>query len=90
MVVFGVGVAAALASMFFTYLRRTVRLEAPERIPSIPVGWWLAVFAAIVSAVCFVVGLNMVGTAMASTLEKSATATKNLVPVHFGSERGLA
>ena len=38
MVVFGAGVAAALASMFFTYLRRTVRLEAPERIPSIPIG----------------------------------------------------
>jgi hypothetical protein len=29
MVVFGAGVAAALASMFFAYLRRTVRLWAP-------------------------------------------------------------
>jgi len=90
MVVFGVGVAAALASMFFTYLRRTVRLEAPERVPSIPFGWWLAVLAAIVSAVCFVVGLNMVGTAMSSTLEKPATAAKYSVPVHFGPESGLA
>ena len=79
MVVFGAGVAAALASMFFTYLRRTIRLEWPERIPSIPIGWWLAVVAAIVSAVCFVVGLNMVGNAMAPTLEKSATAAKSSV-----------
>jgi len=30
MVVFGIGVAAALASMFFAYLRRTIALEAPE------------------------------------------------------------
>ena len=37
MVVFGAGVAAALASMFFTYLRRTVRLEASAgTISSIP------------------------------------------------------
>ena len=34
MVVFGAGVAAALASMFFAYLRRTLMLEAPERMPS--------------------------------------------------------
>jgi hypothetical protein len=33
MVVFGAGVAAALASMFFAYLRRTVMLRAPERAP---------------------------------------------------------
>ena len=33
MVVFGAGVAAALASMFFAYLRRTVVLRAPERAP---------------------------------------------------------
>ena len=31
MVVFGAGVAAALASMFFAYLRRTIMLRAPER-----------------------------------------------------------
>ena len=31
MVVFGAGVAAALASMFFAYVRRTIRLQAPER-----------------------------------------------------------
>src|SRR6476619_5845568 len=49
MVVFGAGVAAALASMFFAYLRRTVILRVPERAPSIPFGWWLAVLAAIAS-----------------------------------------
>ena len=54
MVVFGAGVAAALASMFFAYLRRTIRLEWPERIPSIPIGWWLfTIVAAIVIPVSF-------------------------------------
>ena len=47
MVVFGAGVAAALASMFFAYLRRTLRIEAPERAPLRPLGWWLAVLAAV-------------------------------------------
>ena len=76
MVVFGAGVAAALASMFFAYLRRTVMLRAPERVPSLPIGWWLAVLAAVVSAVCFVAGLRMVGTAVAPSLVSSATAQK--------------
>jgi hypothetical protein len=76
MVVFGAGVAAALASMFFAYLRRTIILRAPERAPSIPFGWWLAVLAAIASTVCFVAGLRMVGTAVAPTLVKSATVSQ--------------
>ena len=58
MVVFGAGAAAALASMFFAYLRRTVLLRAPDRAPSIPIGRWLAVLASVVSAVCFVGGLQ--------------------------------
>ena len=76
MVVFGAGVAAALASMFFAYLRRTIILRAPERAPSIPFGWWLAVLAAIASTVCFVAGLRMVGTAVAPTLVSSATVSQ--------------
>jgi len=58
MVVFGAGVAAALASMFFAYLRRTILLKAPDRAPSIPFGWWLGVVAVVVSTVCFVAGLQ--------------------------------
>jgi Collagen triple helix repeat (20 copies) len=73
MVVFGAGVAAALASMFFAYLRRTIMLRTPERAPAIPYGWWLAILAAIASAVCFVVGLRMVGVAVAPKLVSSAT-----------------
>jgi Collagen triple helix repeat (20 copies) len=68
MVVFGAGVAAALASMFFAYLRRTILLRAPERAPATPFGWWLAMIAAVASAVCFVGGLRMVGTAVAPRL----------------------
>ena len=36
-------------------------LWAPERAPLRPIGWWLAVLAAIASAVCFLAGLRMVG-----------------------------
>jgi hypothetical protein len=77
MVVFGAGVAAALASMFFAYLRRTIRIEAPERAPLRPVGWWLALLAAVASTACFVAGLRMVGRAVAPTLVSSATLTKS-------------
>jgi hypothetical protein len=75
MVVFGAGVAAALASMFFAYLRRTIMLRAPHRAPSIPFGWWLAILAALASAACFVVGLRMVGVAVAPKLVSSATVS---------------
>lgn len=76
MVVFGAGVAAALASMFFAYLRRTIRIEAPERAPLRLVGWWLALLAAVASVVCFVAGLRMVGTAIAPMLVSSAKLAK--------------
>ncbi|MGA7374048.1 MAG: hypothetical protein WBW37_15820, partial [Methyloceanibacter sp.] len=79
MVVFGAGVAAALASMFFAYLRRTVRLWAPERVPAVPIGWWLALIAAVLSAVCFVAGLRMVGTAIAPTLATAAKVSQTPV-----------
>jgi hypothetical protein len=70
MVVFGAGVAAALASMFNAYLRRTIMLRGA---PAIPYAWWLAILAALASAVCFVVGLRMVGVAVAPKLVSSAT-----------------
>jgi hypothetical protein len=72
MVVFGVGAVSALASIFFAYLRRTILLWAPQRAPSRPIGWWLAMLAAIASAVCFVAGLRMVGTAVAPALVSAA------------------
>ena len=86
MVVFGAGVAAALASMFFAYLRRTIVLRAPERAPAIPFGRWLAVLAAIVSAVCFVVGLRMVGVAVAPKLVSSATISRTPVKGEQGPQ----
>jgi hypothetical protein len=79
MVVFGVGVTAALASMFFAYLRRTIAIEAPERAPLRPVGWWLALLAAVASAICFVAGLRMVGRAVSPTLVSAATVSKSAV-----------
>ena len=63
MLVFGAGAAIALGSTFFAYVRRTIRLRAPERVP-LRVGlWWLSVLAAILAAACFLIGLNMAGRA---------------------------
>ena len=86
MVVFGAGVAAALASMFFAYLRRTLIIEAPELVPSRPIGLWLAVLAAAASTACFLVGLNMVGTAVAPALVSSATSTKAPLKIESGPQ----
>jgi len=86
MVVFGAGVAAALASMFFAYLRRTVRLWAPDRAPARPIAWWLAILAAVVSAVCFVAGLRMVGTAIAPTLATAAKVSQTPVKREQGPQ----
>jgi hypothetical protein len=63
MLVFGIGAAIALGSTFFAYVRRTVRLQAPERIPLRVSLWWLSVLAALLAAACFVIGLNMAGRA---------------------------
>src|SRR5262245_66081368 len=87
MVVFGVGATAALASMFFAYLRRTIAIEAPERAPLRPVGWWLALLAAVASAVCFVAGLRMVGRAVSPALVSAATGSKSAaVPGPTGAQ----
>ena len=63
MLVFGAGAAIALGSTFFTYVRRTVRLQTPERVPLRVTLWWLSVLAAIVAAAFFLIGLNMAGRA---------------------------
>lgn len=77
MLVFGAGAAAALASMFFAYLRRTVALEAPERVPLRVAVWWLATIAAIGSTACFLIGLTMAGTAMKPALSNITTLEKS-------------
>jgi hypothetical protein len=63
MLVFGIGAAVALGSSFFAYLRRTVRLQAPERVPLRVSLWWLSVIAALAAAACFLIGLSMAGQA---------------------------
>jgi hypothetical protein len=64
MLLFGVGAAIALGSTFFAYVRRTVKLQAPERVPLRVTMWWLSVLAAIAAAACFLIGLNMAGRAV--------------------------
>src|SRR5918996_5626149 len=63
MLIFGIGAAIGLGSTFFAYVRRTVRLQAPERVPLRVSLWWLSVVAAIVAGACFLIGLNMAGRA---------------------------
>ncbi len=77
MVVFGVGVAAALASMFFAYLRRTrmARGAGAGCLHHQSAGW-LAMPSPPSSAACFVVALRMVGVAVAPALETSAKPAK--------------
>src|SRR5262249_10342247 len=57
MLVFGVGSVAGLASAFFGYIGRTLRLEYPALI-----GWripWIAIIAAVIGVICFLTGVNM-------------------------------
>jgi hypothetical protein len=89
MLVFGAGAAVALASTFFAYLRRTVRLQAPERVPLRTGLWWLSLLAAIAGAACFLVGLNMAGRAVTPGVESLAPAGKSGVKGEKGDKGDL-
>ena len=55
--VFGLGSVAGLASAFFGYIGRTLRLEYPGVI-----SWrtpWFAIIAAVIGVICFLAGVNM-------------------------------
>jgi len=55
--VFAVGSVAGLASAFFGYIGRTLRLEYPGVI-----SWrtpWFAIIAAVIGVICFLAGVNM-------------------------------
>src|SRR5262249_10532844 len=58
MVVFGVGSLFGLASAFFAYVGRTLRLEHPDLFPWRRPLRWLAILAAVVGALCFIGALN--------------------------------
>jgi hypothetical protein len=75
--VFGSGATAGLAATFFAYLRRTIQLQAPERVPMRIGLWWLSVIAAIGATACFLVGLSMAGTAVRSELVSRAVSAKS-------------
>jgi hypothetical protein len=63
MMLFGGGAVAALASSFFAYLRRTITILRPERVPLRTFLWWLSILAAVGGAACFIVGLHLAGVA---------------------------
>jgi hypothetical protein len=76
MLVFGTGATAALASTFFAYLRRTIRLQAPEGVLLRTLLRWLSVVTVVGGTACFVVGLSMAGTAVTPELERKATLAR--------------
>jgi hypothetical protein len=77
MLVFGSGAAVGLASMFCAYLRRTLRMQAPERVPLRSILWWLSIIAAVAGTACFLAGLNMAGTAVTPELVTKASLAKS-------------
>jgi rare lipoprotein A (RlpA)-like double-psi beta-barrel protein/collagen triple helix repeat protein len=90
MLVFGSGAAAALASTFSAYLRRSVRPQAPDRLPLRALLWWLSVLAAIGGTACFLIGLNLAGRAVMPMLEQKAHAARALErgPIGPRGEKG--
>jgi hypothetical protein len=72
MLVFGSGAVLGLTCTFFAYLRRILRIQAPERVPLRTALWWLAVLAAIAGAACFLAGLKMTGRAVSAELASKA------------------
>jgi hypothetical protein len=60
MLVFGVGSVAGLASAFVAYVGRTLRLEHPGLFAWRRPMRWVAIIAAVIGAICFLTGVNMV------------------------------
>ena len=77
MVIFAGGAAAGLLSVFFAYLRRTIRLERPDlRVEGRPFRW-LAVAAAVAGAVCFVAGFIVVKDGIVPDQTKEPAAVRS-------------
>ena len=75
MLVFGAGAVAGLASAFFAYVGRIIRLERPALIEWRRPVRWLAILAAVVGAVCFLGALNMARVAVKETPAAASTTT---------------
>ncbi len=88
MLFFAGGALAALLSSFIAYVNRTVRIEAPERVPLRRALRLVAIAAVIGSGVAFMTGMNMVSGAVS---EKSSSHPKGerqkREPVSAPSER---
>jgi len=72
MMVFGLGVTAGLVSILFAFLRRSFLMEQSAR----NFLRWLAIAAACIGAICFLIGLNMarIGVTSAEVSPKPASA----------------
>jgi hypothetical protein len=73
MLFFAGGSIAALLSSFLAYINRTVRIEAPERVPLRRALRIAAIVAVIGAATAFLTGMNMVSGAVS---EKSSSHPK--------------
>ena len=75
MLVFGAGAVSGLASAFFAYVGRIIRLERPALVEWPRPLRWLAILAAIAGAVFFLGGLNMSRVAVKEAPVAPTTAT---------------
>jgi hypothetical protein len=80
MLVFGAGAVSGLASAFFAYVGRIIRLERPALIEWRRPVRWLAILAAIVGAVCFLGALNMVRVAAKEVPPAPTTQSETPAP----------
>ena len=71
MMVFGIGVTAGLVSILFAFLRRSFLMEMSAR----NFLRWLAIAAAFIGAVCFLLGLNMARIGLTSAEASKPTST---------------
>ena len=63
MLIFGSGAVAALLSAFIAYYNRIIHIEAPEFLRLRYILRIVAMLAVLASGACFLVGLNLAGTA---------------------------
>jgi hypothetical protein len=77
MLVFGVGAVAGLASAFFAYVGRLVRLERLDLISWRQPLRWLAILAAVIGAFCFLAALNM---ARVGVVKEAPAAPTTAIP----------
>ena len=96
MLVFGSGAVAALLSAFIAYYNRIIHIEAPELLRLRYILRIVAMLAVLASGACFLIGLNLTGTANIvpssshpkSKLQSRGASMPAGLPIAFGARLG--